>query len=44
VCLPGELACGGAKLRDGIELYPSIMPALEPWTEKFSVAMPKALP
>jgi L-lactate dehydrogenase len=31
------------QLRDGIELYPSILPSLQPWSEKLGVAAPTAL-
>jgi len=43
VRLPGE--AGMARLREqrerGVALYPTILPALVPWTEKLGVAMPK---
>jgi hypothetical protein len=27
-------------LKSGVELYPSIMPSLRPWVEKFGVTLP----
>jgi L-lactate dehydrogenase len=43
--MPGER--GLARYRDqlahGVALYPTILPALAPWTEKYGVAAPKAL-
>ena len=43
VRLPGE--AGMARMREhraqGVALYPTIMPALEPWAEKLGVAMPR---
>lgn len=44
VRLPGEsgLRRREAQLAQGVELYPSILPALEPWTEKLGVAAPSA--
>ena len=45
VRLPGE--AGMRRLREqrsqGVALYPTIMPALQPWGEKLSVASPKPL-
>ena len=45
VRLPGERGLElAAKQRDqGVALYPSIMPALEPWCRKLGVATPKPL-
>ncbi len=45
VRLPGEqgLARKRAALAEGVRLYPTILPALAPWAEKFGVAMPAAL-
>jgi LDH2 family malate/lactate/ureidoglycolate dehydrogenase len=45
VRLPGEagLRRREAHLKNGLELYPSIMPALAPWTEKLAVAPPPPL-
>ena len=45
VRLPGERAL---KLREeqlvrGVRLYPSILPALRPWAEKFGVSLPQAV-
>jgi LDH2 family malate/lactate/ureidoglycolate dehydrogenase len=42
VRLPGEagLRRRAAQLRDGVELYPSILPALKPWAEKLGVRVP----
>jgi LDH2 family malate/lactate/ureidoglycolate dehydrogenase len=42
VRLPGErgLRRREQQLRDGVALYPSIMPALLPWSEKLGVALP----
>jgi LDH2 family malate/lactate/ureidoglycolate dehydrogenase len=44
VRLPGEagLRRREKQLADGVELYPGIMPALAPWSEKLGVAPPKA--
>jgi len=44
VRLPGEsgLRRREKQLRDGIELYPSIMPALAGWSTKLGVAVPEA--
>jgi LDH2 family malate/lactate/ureidoglycolate dehydrogenase len=43
---PGEggLKLSEKQLRDGVDLYPSIMPSLVPWAEKYGVAAPAALP
>jgi L-lactate dehydrogenase len=45
VRLPGEsgLRRREAQLRDGVELYPAIMPVLAPWAEKLQVALPLAV-
>jgi LDH2 family malate/lactate/ureidoglycolate dehydrogenase len=45
VRLPGEsgLRRREAQLAGGVELYPSIMPALAPWTKKFALPPPVAL-
>ena len=42
---PGEggLALSARQLRDGVDLYPSIMPSLLPWAEKYGVAPPAAM-
>ncbi|HEY1108079.1 MAG TPA: hypothetical protein VGE76_05595, partial [Opitutaceae bacterium] len=42
VRLPGEsgLRKRADQLERGVELYPSILPALQPWAEKLGVAMP----
>ena len=42
---PGEggLKLSEAQLRDGVALYPSIMPSLAPWAEKYGVAAPIAV-
>lgn len=42
VRLPGEngLRRREAQLANGVELYPSILPALKPWAEKFGVTLP----
>lgn len=42
VRLPGEagLRRRERQLRDGVELHPSILPALEPWARKLKVAVP----
>ncbi len=44
VRLPGEngLRRREAQLKDGVELYASILPALRPWAEKLGVAFPLA--
>lgn len=46
VRLPGEAALRRRErqLREGVELYPTILPALQPWAEKLGVTMPAALP
>jgi LDH2 family malate/lactate/ureidoglycolate dehydrogenase len=43
VRLPGEagLKRRARQLADGVELYPTIMPALKPWAEKLGVGLPK---
>lgn len=43
--VPGQngLARRERQLRDGVELEPSILPALTPWAEKFCVALPGVL-
>jgi L-lactate dehydrogenase len=42
---PGErglkLKAGSAK--EGVALYPNIMPMLVPWAEKFKIALPSAV-
>jgi L-lactate dehydrogenase len=45
VRLPGErgLRRRGEQLRDGIALYPSVMPALQPWAEKLQVTVPESI-
>lgn len=45
VRLPGQngLARRQRQLREGVELEPSILPALAPWAEKFRVALPAKL-
>ena len=45
VRLPGQngLLRRERQLRDGVELEPSILPALTPWAEKFRVALPGAV-
>jgi L-lactate dehydrogenase len=42
VRLPGEagLQRRAAQLRDGVELYPSILPMLTPWAAKSGVPLP----
>jgi len=44
VRLPGQMALARRErqLRDGVELEPSILPALVPWAEKLRVALPAA--
>ncbi len=41
---PGEggLRLSEKQLRDGVDLYPSILPSLAPWAEKYGVAQPLA--
>ena len=43
VRLPGErgLQLAAAQREEGVALYPSIMPSLEPWCRKLGVAMPQ---
>ena len=45
VRMPGDraLAHRRAQLADGVELYPSIMPALQPWAAKLGVQAPSPL-
>jgi L-lactate dehydrogenase len=45
VRLPGEsgLRRREKQVREGVELYPSILPALQPWIEKLGVPLPKAI-
>ncbi|MFT3869979.1 MAG: Ldh family oxidoreductase [Nibricoccus sp.] len=45
VRLPGEsgLRRRETQLRDGVELYPTILPALKPWAEKLRVMLPQQL-
>jgi L-lactate dehydrogenase len=45
VRLPGEraLAMRRAQIRNGVELYRTIMPALAPWAERFGVLLPQAI-
>jgi LDH2 family malate/lactate/ureidoglycolate dehydrogenase len=42
VRLPGEAALGrrARQLRDGVELYPTVLPKLAPWAERLGVPMP----
>jgi LDH2 family malate/lactate/ureidoglycolate dehydrogenase len=42
VRMPGEtgLRRRAEQLANGVELYPAILPALEPWAEKLGVALP----
>ncbi|HWQ38027.1 MAG TPA: Ldh family oxidoreductase [Burkholderiales bacterium] len=45
VRLPGEsgLARRKQQLTEGVELYPSVIPALTPWATRFGVALPAAI-
>ena len=45
VRLPGEngLRKREAQLKNGVELYPGILPSLRPWSEKFGVKAPTSL-
>jgi L-lactate dehydrogenase len=45
VRLPGErgLQRYRDQLANGVALYPTILPALAPWAEKYGVALPEAL-
>lgn len=45
VRMPGDgaLALCRSQLHDGVELYPSIMPDLQPWAAKLGVTAPRAL-
>ena len=45
VRLPGEsgLRRRETQLKDGVELYPSILPSLQSWSEKLGVAVPAAI-
>ncbi len=45
VRLPGEngLRRREVQLKDGVELLPNVLPALQPWTDKFSVPPPAPL-
>ncbi|MDB5896362.1 MAG: lactate dehydrogenase [Rhodoferax sp.] len=42
---PGEKGLRGTErqLREGVKLYPSIMPSLEPWADKYGVQPPQPL-
>jgi LDH2 family malate/lactate/ureidoglycolate dehydrogenase len=42
VRLPGEgaLSRRARQLRDGVTIFPAILPALEPWAARYAVAMP----
>ena len=46
VRLPGEngLRRREAQLKQGLELHPGIIPALQPWMEKLAIPFPAALP
>lgn len=46
VRLPGEngLRRRETQLKSGVALLPGILPALQPWTEKFTLPLPAALP
>jgi LDH2 family malate/lactate/ureidoglycolate dehydrogenase len=46
VRLPGQraLQLRAEQLEHGVELYPGIMPALQPWSDRFEVALPAPLP
>jgi LDH2 family malate/lactate/ureidoglycolate dehydrogenase len=45
VRMPGQaaLARREKQLAKGVELHPTILPALEPWVDKFRITMPKAM-
>jgi len=45
VRLPGEgaLSRRARQLRDGVTIFPTILPALEPWAARYGVAMPRAI-
>jgi LDH2 family malate/lactate/ureidoglycolate dehydrogenase len=45
VRLPGESGLANRKrqLASGVELYPSVLPALEPWAGKLGVKLPKTM-
>ena len=45
VRLPGEtgLRRRDKQLKEGVELYPNILPALQPWSDKLGVAAPAAV-
>ena len=45
VRVPGEAALARRRrqLRDGVDLYPTIMPALVPWADRFGIEIPKLL-
>ena len=46
VRLPGEagLRRREKQLKEGVELYPTILPSLQPWSDKLGVLAPTALP
>jgi LDH2 family malate/lactate/ureidoglycolate dehydrogenase len=45
VRLPGEgaLSRRARQLRDGVTIFPTILPALEPWAARYGVAMPSPI-
>jgi L-lactate dehydrogenase len=45
VRMPGEkgLAKARGQLESGVELYPAILPSLQPWSAKYGVALPSPL-
>lgn len=45
VRLPGEAGLRRRELQlaNGVELHPAILPALQPWAEKFVLTLPAAL-
>jgi LDH2 family malate/lactate/ureidoglycolate dehydrogenase len=45
VRLPGEgaLSRRARQLRDGVTIFPTILPALEPWAARYGVAMPRPI-
>jgi L-lactate dehydrogenase len=46
VRLPGDAARArrARQLSDGVALYPTALPALAPWAERWGIALPEALP
>ena len=46
VRLPGEraLARHAQQLREGVEIFPTVFPALQPWADRLGVRLPDPIP